>query len=69
VIVRPSALKWIEAWANRHYSARQATRAWEIPRLGPDSIISANPRLVGVVLCLAGAYILLAIGHARFVAP
>jgi hypothetical protein len=66
MVARPSALKRLEAWANRSYSARQATRPWEIPRGGPDRLVQAHPRLTGAVLAVAGAYILGAIAWARF---
>jgi hypothetical protein len=68
MIVRPSALKGLEAWANRQYSGRQATRVWEIPRPGPEPIVQAHPRLIGGILAVAGAYVLGAIIYARFLA-
>jgi hypothetical protein len=68
MLLRPSALKGLEAWANRSFSGRGATRAWEIPRPSADPIAVANPRLVGAALAVAGAYVVLAIGYTRFVA-
>ena len=67
MIIRPSALKGVEAWANRSYSGRQATRAWEIPRAGPDALVWAHPRLIGAVLSVAGIYVVLTMGYVRFV--
>ena len=67
MILRPSALKGIEEWANRRYSARRALKVWEIPRGSADRIVQQHPRLTGVVLSLAGIYILMAIGLARFI--
>jgi hypothetical protein len=68
MVLRPSALKGLEAWANRSFSGRQATRMWEIPRPSADPLAVANPRLVGAALVVAGAYVVLAIGYVRFVA-
>lgn len=67
MFLRPSALKPLEAWANRRYSARQATRAWEIPRNRIDPIVQSNPRVIGTMLTLAGLYVVLVLGYARFV--
>lgn len=68
MVLRPSALKGLEDWANRRYSGRRATRMWEIPRTGADPIVQAYPRLVGAFLGLAGLYVLLAIGYVRWLA-
>jgi hypothetical protein len=68
MVLRPSALKGLETWANRSFSGRQATRALEIPRPSADPLVAANPRLVGIALAIAGAYVILAIGYVRFVA-
>ena len=68
MILRPSALKGLEEWANRRYSGREATRTWEIPRVGPDPFVQAHPRLVGCLLVAAGAYVLAAILYARYLA-
>jgi len=68
MIIRPSSLKGLEEWANRRYSGREATRAWEIPRVGPDPFVQAHPRLVGSLLAVAGAYVLGALLYARYLA-
>ncbi|MGQ0651577.1 MAG: hypothetical protein ACT4P4_04785 [Betaproteobacteria bacterium] len=67
MIVRPSALKGLEAWANRQYSGRRAMRAWEIPRQGIDPLVQAHPRLMGAVLLVAGLFIVITLGYARFI--
>lgn len=67
MMVRPSALKRVEAWANRHYSGRRATRMWEIPRQGVDPLVQAHPRLMGAVLMVAGLFIVVTLGYARFI--
>ncbi len=66
MIVRPSALKGVEAWANRQYSVRRSAHALELPRGGPDSLMRSRPRLLGVVLALAGLYVLVSLGSVRF---
>lgn len=67
MIVRPSSLKGLEAWANLKFSGRQATRPLEIPRAGPDSFVQAHPRLMGLALTLGGLFVVSALGYARFV--
>lgn len=66
MIVRPSALKGVEAWANRQYAPRRTVHALDIPRVGPDSLLRTRPRLLGMVLALAGLYVVFALGSARF---
>ncbi len=68
MIARPSALKGLESWSNRRYSARKATRQWEIVRAGPDQLVHAYPRAAGIALVVAGAYIFLSLGYVRFIA-
>jgi len=68
IILRPSALKPLEVWANRQYSARRATREWEIPRNLIDPIVQANPRLTGAILAVASLCVLLVLGYAKLVA-
>ncbi len=67
MVIRPSALKRVEAWANRQYSGRQATRVWEIPRPGIDPLVAANPKLIGSALTVASLYIVVVIGYMRIV--
>ena len=66
MIVRPSSLKGVEAWANRQYTPRRSVRAFDIPRVGPDSLVRTRPRLLGMVLALAGLYVVFSLGSARF---
>jgi len=67
MVIRPSALKRFETWANRQYSGRQATRVWEIPRPGIDPLVAANPRLIGGALTVASLYIVVVVGYMRIV--
>ena len=66
MIVRPSALKGVEAWANRQYSPCRRAHALDIPRVGPDSLLRTRPRLLGMVLALAGLYVVFSLGSGRF---
>jgi hypothetical protein len=67
MILRPSSLKTLEAWANRTYSGRQATRMWELPRAGADAFVRAQPRLIGLALSAAGLFVVFVMGYVRFV--
>jgi hypothetical protein len=69
MLVRPSALKHLEAWANRRYSGHKTLRAWEHRRPAVDNVVQANPRLTGLLLALAGAFVFLVLGYTRFLAP
>ena len=66
MIIRPSALKSVEAWANRQYSTSGSAQALETPRAGPDNLLRTRPRLLGIVLALAGVFVLFSLGSARF---
>lgn len=66
MIVRPSALKGVEAWANRQYAPRRRAHVLDIPRVGPDSLLRTRPRLLGMVLALAGLYVVFSLGSGRF---
>src|SRR3954462_4650761 len=66
MVVRPSGLKRLESWANRQYSAREATRPIEVPRAGPDVLMHSHPRALGIALAVAGLYVLFLLGYARF---
>jgi hypothetical protein len=63
-IVRPSALKSLEAWADRRISARKRTKPLEITRLTADMFVRAHPRFVGAVIILGSLYVLVNLGYA-----
>jgi hypothetical protein len=63
-IVRPSALKRLEAWADRSISGRQATKPLEISRGSADQFVRAHPRMVGALVVLGSLYVLLNLGYA-----
>ena len=63
-IARPSALKSLEAWADRRISARKSTKPLEISRLTADVFMRAHPRFVGSVVILGSLYVLVNLGYA-----
>lgn len=63
-IVRPSALKSLEAWADRRISARKSTKPLEEVHLSADRFTRAHPRLVGVVVILGSLYVIANLGFA-----
>ncbi len=65
-IVRPSALKGIEAWADRRISGRQATKPLEEVRLSTDRFVRAHPRLVGAVVAIGSLYVMVNLGLVLF---
>jgi len=65
VLVRPSALKGLEAWANRWISTRQALRFLDVPHDGPDRLVARHPRLAGALLLAAALWL----GAAAWLVP
>jgi hypothetical protein len=63
-VVRPSALKRLEAWADRRISGRQATRPLEEVRLSTDTFTRQHPRLVGAVVTLGSLFVIVNLGFA-----
>ena len=59
---RPSLLKGVEAWGDRHYSGRESTKPLDIMRYQPDDFVRARPRVVGAIVVLGSAYVLIALG-------
>lgn len=57
MIIRPSALKPLEARANRWISTRQALREAEASREPLDAFVARHPRLTGALILLGTAYI------------
>lgn len=58
VLVRPSALKGVEARANRWISTRRALRPAEGEHDTPDRLADAHPRVFGVLIGLGGLFVL-----------
>lgn len=65
-VVRPSALKGLEAWADRRVSGRQATKPLEDVRLSTDTFVRQHPRLVGGVVALGSLYVMVNLGFVLF---
>jgi hypothetical protein len=63
-IVRPSALKSLEAWADRRISERKAVLPLEKMRLSADQFLRRHPKAVGVLVILGSLYVLLNLGYA-----
>jgi hypothetical protein len=65
-IVRPSALKGFEAWADRRISARQAAKPIEQVRLGTDTFARQHPRLLGSIVTLGSLYVMMNLAFVLF---
>ena len=63
-IVRPSALKSLEAWADRRISERKAVMPLEKMRLSADQFLRRHPQAVGLLVILGSLYVLLNLGYA-----
>ena len=63
-IVRPSALKSLEAWADRRISERKAVMPLEKMRMSADQFLRRHPQVVGMLLILGSLYVLLNLGYA-----
>ncbi len=63
-IVRPSALKRVEAWADRRVSGRKATKPLEEMRRPADDFLRGHPRVVGGLVVLGSLYVLVNLGYA-----
>ncbi len=63
-IVRPSALKRLEAWADRSISGRKTSKPLEEMHRPADEFVRAHPRLVGAIILLGSLYILVTLGYA-----
>lgn len=61
-IVRPSALKGLEAWADRRISGRKATKPLEEIHLPADRFTRTHPRLVGALVTLGSVYVMVNLG-------
>jgi hypothetical protein len=63
-IVRPSALKGLEAWADRKVSGRRSTKPLEEMRRPADQFVRAHPKLIGALVILGSTYVLVNLGYA-----
>ena len=63
-IVRPSALKSLEAWADRRISGRKPTKPLEEAHLTADRFVREHPRLTGWVVIAGSLFVLVNLGYA-----
>lgn len=63
-LVRPSALKSLEAWADRRISERKAIKPLEKMRMSADQLVRRHPRAVGVLVIFGSLYVLVNLGYA-----
>jgi len=63
-IARPSALKKLEAWADRRISERKAIKPLESMRMSADQFLRRHPQAVGALLVLGSLYVLFNLGYA-----
>jgi len=63
-VVRPSALKSLEAWADRRISERKAVMPLEKMRMSADQFLRRHPQTVGALVVLGSLYVLLNLGYA-----
>jgi hypothetical protein len=63
-LVRPSALKSLELWADRRISERKAVKPLEKMRMSADQFLRQHPRVVGALVVLGSLYVLLNLGYA-----
>jgi hypothetical protein len=65
-VVRPSALKGLEAWADRRISGRKATKPLEEVRLSTDQFVRTHPRVAGWLITLGSLYVMVNLGFVLF---
>jgi hypothetical protein len=63
-VVRPSALKRLEAWADRSVSARRPVKPLEEMHRPADRFFRAHPRLAGALVVAGSLYVLATLGYA-----
>jgi hypothetical protein len=63
-IVRPSALKRLEAWADRRVSGRKAAKPLEVMHRPADRFAREHPRLLGGLVVGGSLYVLANLGYA-----
>lgn len=62
MFARPSALKGIEAIANKTFSAREMGKFWETMNTEPDRIVMNHPKLIGTLIIAGSAYTAVSLG-------
>jgi hypothetical protein len=59
----PEKLRAADAWINRRYSIRRATKPLDIMHVAPDQWIAARPQLSGAVITVGSVYVALVLGY------
>jgi len=59
---KPQWLHQADAWMNRSYSARQATKPLETLNFAPDGWLAAAPKLCGGIIVLCSVYVAIVLG-------
>jgi hypothetical protein len=62
LMVRPGLLQSADAWANRNYSGRRATKGLEDMNFAPDRWIASSPKLSGGIIVAGSLYVALVLG-------
>ncbi|OGA02566.1 MAG: hypothetical protein A3I00_01445 [Betaproteobacteria bacterium RIFCSPLOWO2_02_FULL_64_12] len=62
LIFRPPVLRRLEAWANRSFSVRHATKFLEVMNHAPDQLIALYPKVSSAVIVLGSLYVALMLG-------
>ena len=60
---RPGLLRAADAWANRSYSGRRATKPLEIMHFAPDRWIVSSPKLWGGIIVAGSLYVAVVLGY------
>ncbi|OGA95455.1 MAG: hypothetical protein A3G27_08920 [Betaproteobacteria bacterium RIFCSPLOWO2_12_FULL_66_14] len=60
---RPGLLRAADAWANRSYSGRRATKPLEIMNFAPDRWIVSSPKLWGGIIVAGSLYVAVVLGY------
>ncbi len=63
LMAKPALLQSAEAWANRAYSGRRATKPFEMMNFSPDRWVTSSPRASGAVIAIGSIYIAFVLGQ------
>jgi hypothetical protein len=59
VFIRPSVLKVLENSTNRWFAVDESVKRLDVQLTAPDRLFARRPRIVGILIMLASAYIVL----------
>ena len=63
LVAWPGLLRAADAWANRSYSGRRATKPLEMMNFAPDRWIVSSPKLWGGIIVAGSAYVAVVLGY------